>query len=222
MPWSVSKIFETSVPIKPADMLFELIWSHRHGGFTLFSDWVDKSAKCHFNYFPLFSMSLSISFTVATLSSPSPTKGRIVPHSLTSSQQLFRKNTARLTLAPLIVGMLLREVTCKSKAMGRMKDRLAPNGWELQKIGGRKMKESLKEKGLQVWKFNQFATGLQPVWTGQTLLMRCRKWGYSSSQILCEDQQKGLGIVPKQADLHEILTCFSFPLRPAVLACIAL
>lgn len=52
------------------------------------------------------------------------------------------------------------------------------------------------------------------VWTGQTPLMRCCKWGYSSSQILCEDQQKGLGIVPKQADLNEILTCFSFPLRP--------
>ena len=57
--------------------------------------------------------------------SPSPTKGRNC--TLTSSPQLFRK-TARLTLAPLIVGMLLREVTCMSKAMGRMKDRLAPNG----------------------------------------------------------------------------------------------
>ena len=28
MPWSVSKIFETTVPIKPAEMLFELIWHH--------------------------------------------------------------------------------------------------------------------------------------------------------------------------------------------------
>lgn len=26
MPWSVSKIFETTVPIKPSEMLFELIW----------------------------------------------------------------------------------------------------------------------------------------------------------------------------------------------------
>ena len=54
------------------------------------------------------------------------------------------------------------------------------------------------------------------------LLLRCSKRGYSSSQILCEDQQKGLGTVPKQADLHEIFTCFSFHLGQAVAVCIAL
>ena len=26
MPWSVSKIFAAKVPIKPSEMLFELIW----------------------------------------------------------------------------------------------------------------------------------------------------------------------------------------------------
>ena len=28
MPWSVSKIFAAKVPIKPSEMLFELIWRH--------------------------------------------------------------------------------------------------------------------------------------------------------------------------------------------------
>ena len=90
----------------------------------------------------------------------------IVPHTLTSSPQLFRKNTARLTLAPLIVGMLLREVTCMSKAMGRMKDRLAPDGWEMLRRDRWKKNEriSTKREGASRGFKLESSTSLQPVY----------------------------------------------------------